>query len=133
MKEKNKLILWIKEHKKQLVFAGISITTLAAVVLGIKNKEKLMELWDTLKESIKPTINVSVTVNVTIINVPAEAPTVLMSDDPSVPLEVSRHIRNLPEGWHASPEKIAAAREMNIVLQEGQTWVENYTKGESAA
>ena len=47
--------------------------------------------------------------------------------------EVSRHIRNLPNGWHASPEKVAEALKNNIVLGEGQTWVNSYMKGGAAA
>ena len=44
------------------------------------------------------------------------------------PIDVTEHIRNLPEGWHASEKKIASAAEHGYNLQPGQTWVENYTK-----
>lgn len=32
-------------------------------------------------------------------------------------------IRNLPDGWSASPEKVAEALALGIELLEGQTWV----------
>ena len=44
------------------------------------------------------------------------------------PIDVTEHIRNLPEGWHASEKKIASAAEHGYNLQPGQTWVANHTK-----
>ncbi len=54
-------------------------------------------------------------------------------DEPSIPFEVRRHIRTLPEGWKASPGKIVSAFEYNIILTERQTWVDSYTKGGNVA
>ena len=48
------------------------------------------------------------------------------------PFEVSSHIRNLHEGWKASPEKLERAAAYGIDLLPGQTLVESYTKGEVA-
>lgn len=42
--------------------------------------------------------------------------------------EVSKHIRNLPDGHHASQAKRDSATEYGITLGEGQTWVESYNK-----
>ena len=44
---------WVKAHKKQLAIAGISLAALAAFVLGLKNKDAIMELWVTLEKSIR--------------------------------------------------------------------------------
>lgn len=134
MKEQNQMIQWIKAHKKQLILAGIGIAALIALVLGIKNKDTLKALWASLKGVVEPAAEtVSDAVASTVAELPAETPALLLSNDPCVPQEVRRHIRNLHEGWHASPEKLAAAREMGIILQEGQTWVDNYMKGVCAA
>ena len=134
MKEQNQMIQWIKAHKKQLILAGIGIAALIALVLGIKNKETLKALWASLKGAVQPTAEgISGTVATTVTEIPTETPVLLLSNDLRVPQEVRRHIRNLHEGWHASPEKLAAAREMGIILQEGQTWVDNYMKGVCAA
>ncbi|MHB9796100.1 hypothetical protein [Streptococcus suis] len=38
----------------------------------------------------------------------------------------SKHIRNLPEGQKASPEKIRTAEENGFLLEDGQTWVDDY-------
>ena len=128
------MIQWIKAHKKQLILAGIGIVALIALVLGIKNKDTLKALWASLKGVVEPAAEtVSDAVATTVAEIPTETPALLLSNDPRVAQEVRRHIRNLHEGWHASPEKLAAAREMGILLQEGQTWVDNYMKGVCAA
>ena len=51
--KKQDIVKWIKEHKKQLILAGISIPTLVMIVLGLKNKESIMKLWADLREEIK--------------------------------------------------------------------------------
>ncbi len=134
MKEQSQIIQWIKAHKKQLILAGIGIAAMIALVLGIKNKDTLKALWAALKGAVEPTAErISDAVTTTVTEIPTETPALLLSNDPRVAQEVRRHIRNLHEGWHASPEKLAAAREMGILLQEGQTWVDNYMKGVCAA
>ncbi len=50
---KKDIIKWIKEHKKELIIAGISITAIVAFVLGIKNKDILKETMKNLQEVIK--------------------------------------------------------------------------------
>ena len=138
-----------------LIIAGISIGTLIAIVLGIKNREAIMEVWASLKKVVeKPTekalrapVMEKVAKVAPVISVAPATDQVLGEVKPLVeecaaeigrqgyaaPFDVSRHIRTLSEGRHASPEKVEAALKLNIVLQDGQTWVEGYTKGVTAA
>ena len=51
--EKKGLIAWIKEHKTQLLLAGISVTAILAAALGLKNKNAIVELWNSLKKQIE--------------------------------------------------------------------------------
>ncbi len=51
--EKNSAIAWVKEHKLQLLLAGVSITTVILTVMGIKNKDVLTDLWESLKKQIE--------------------------------------------------------------------------------
>ena len=51
--EKNRVIAWVKEHKSQLLLAGVSITTVVLTVMGIKNKDALTDLWKSLKKQIE--------------------------------------------------------------------------------
>lgn len=137
MEERKGLICWIKEHKKELGVSVISIGTLSLVILGIKNREVVKAVWASLRDNVKqPTVKATVMIeNLTLQVTPPpiqEVVTAVASNSANLPIEVSRHIRNLPEGWHPSPEKIAEALENNIILMDGQTWVESYVKGEVA-
>lgn len=46
-------IACVKEHKTQLILTGISVTTILATALGLKNKDAITELWNTLKKQIE--------------------------------------------------------------------------------
>lgn len=138
MKEREGLISWIKEHKKELIIAGIGIGTLVLIILGIKNQDTIKAVWISLQSIVKrSTVKVTETVTKVSVETPQEpvkeVVTAVASNSDSIPFEVSRHIRNLPDGWHASPEKVAEALENNIILMDGQTWVDSYMKGGIAA
>ena len=47
--------------------------------------------------------------------------------------DVCEHVRNLPNGWNASPEKAETAADHGYDLGPGQTWVESYTTGNKTA
>lgn len=53
MEDKKDFIAWVKAHKKQLIITGVSITTIIAIIVGIKNKSEIIKLWNTLQERIK--------------------------------------------------------------------------------
>lgn len=133
MEEKEGLIQWLKEHKNQLIIAGVSVGTLILIILGIKNKEKIMAVWDSLKGALKPVVKSTEEVEkippVSTVKTASTAKTCVEMK----PFEVNGHIRNLHEGWHASPGKISEARKNNIILTDQQTWVNGYTKRNGAA
>ena len=39
--EKKSFLSWVKEHKTQLLLAGISVTTILAAAIGLKNKDAI--------------------------------------------------------------------------------------------
>ena len=39
MSENNKFVSWVKAHKTELIIAGVSITAIIGIILGIKNKD----------------------------------------------------------------------------------------------
>jgi len=50
-----------------------------------------------------------------------------IEEDDVKPHHASKHIRTLPKGFKASPEKIATAKENGFDdLKENQTWVEEH-------
>lgn len=125
MEENQKgFIAWVKAHKKQLIVAGISITAIIGVILGIKNKETLDELWKALKDSLKkttPTIQTDLQPLENVI--PFRQYTL-----PQEPVDVVQHIRTLSEGRHHSAKKAAEAAALGITLLPNQTLVDKYTK-----
>ena len=132
MEEKKKgLIAWVKEHKKQLLLAGISVTAIIGVILGLKNKEAITELWESLEKSLtkvpekmpEPLIVAQVTPLALEEVIPVRAYT-----SPREAFDVSQHIRNLSGGRHHSAEKAAEAIALGISLLPNQTIVDTYTK-----
>lgn len=138
--------LWVKEHIKELIALGICITTLIAIIKHSKNNGSIDSLWNSLDRLVgnEPNESQNVT-NKTIedlvqtlgsesvvSNIEKEPffNSVLTNHDP---IEVSNHIRNLPEGWNASPLKIETAQDYGFNLEQGQTWVDSYTKYDPAA
>lgn len=63
MEEKKSFLLWVKEHKKQLIIAGVSVATIVVIILGIKNRESIMKLWNSLKKAIAKTPEIRPSVN----------------------------------------------------------------------
>ena len=141
MKEEKKSFWeWVKQHKKQLIIAGISITALIALVVGIHNRESLINLWNELKLRIDKPEEVLKGSEPNKIEVKpvCEAVTEAVTEEchesvKRAPHDVSKHVRNLSEGRHASAEKVATAADNGIDLLDGQTWVVGYSTGKNAA
>ena len=43
---------WVVEHKAQLALAGVGVAGVIATIVGIKNKDALVDVWESLKEQI---------------------------------------------------------------------------------
>ena len=135
-KDKKTFLDWIKKHKKELIIAGVSVAAIIAVIIGIRNRKALGEAWASLRKLVEktpeaiPTVNSASNVQVMHAKVIEEVD-ILRTD--KIPHDVAAHLRNLPEGWKASAEKIATAAEHGYNLRPGQTWVEAYRTGGFAA
>ncbi len=140
MEKKQQFKDWVNQHKVELIGAGVVVVV--GTILVVKNWDKIIMLFSKSKTYLaaSPKLNFSGTSN----SLPIESPELLESIDniakpqskrlnPQVPFDVDSHVRNLPEGWCASPEKIATAEKHGYVLHPGQTWVEKYTKGQRVA
>ena len=135
-KEKKTFVQWVKEHKKELIIAGVSIAAIIAVIIGIKNHKALEEAWASLRKLVEKTpeyIPVEKTVAVTEAVPVKDIVEINIVTTDRIPHDVAEHLRNLPEGWKASAEKIAKAAEHGYDLLPGQTWVEAYRTGGLAA
>lgn len=130
MKEERTAKEWIKEHKTELICGGLGIAAVAGILFGIKNR-------DVIKAVVKGTewLPKKAPTPATVPNIAPVADIILpqVATNMRAPHQVSRHLRNLPEGYRASAEKIAAATEFGYTLQPGQTFVEAYRTGRKAA
>lgn len=137
--EKRSFIKWVKVHKNELIIAGVSVAAIVAIILGCKSRKELLTLWSAIEEEIKkvPQCQVQVITTPAVDVFKAEPSAVVPELIPCViseiPQEIKSHIRNLPEGWNASAEKVATAAENGYSLLPGQTWVGSYTKNRIAA
>ena len=50
---KKRFIKWVNEHKQALLAIGISVPTLVFLIVGLKNKNMLVEVWRNLQEELK--------------------------------------------------------------------------------
>ena len=154
-KEKAKIRSWIKRHAKELIIAGVSVSVIVGFIMGYKDLEELDNVSLILRRLVAKRSNAIPVDNNSFINVTNNDDSVILHESvdiediadnletsvvidavaeiEKISYEVSKHIRNLPEGYNASPEKIASAVENGFVLQDGQTWVKTYNTGGNAA
>ena len=121
---------WVKGHKKQLLLAGVGISAIAAILLGLKHKDALDELWGKLDKMIKSNSQVKAEpMVISEANDIVEIPSVPRSYTlPQEPVEVRQHLRVLKGGRHHSAAKAAEAEALGIDLPLNMTIVDNYTK-----
>lgn len=129
--KKDSFKAWVIAHKKQLILAGISISVVLGIILGIKNKDALEELWTAMKlkirnvpktELIVEPISQTSTPQLQIVTAPHTY------TRPQEPVNVGLHIRTLSGGRTHSAEKTAEALALGIDLLPNQTLVDPYTK-----
>ena len=116
-------IAWARAHKKQLLLAGVSVTTIIGIVVGLKNKDTIMDLWVSL-EKLPVALNIAQAGPLA----PKEAIPVRAHTSPKKAFHVRQHIRRLSGGKHHSAKKAAEAAALGISLLPNQTLVDTYTK-----
>ena len=144
--QKTEFIQWVKTHKKDLIIAGVSIAAIIGIIVGIKNKDSIMALWESLRKSMEKDPIKSLVYpcemvekityeSVPVVNAVSSTEIIKFpsNHNTQVPFDVRDHIRNLRDGWHASAKKITTAAEYGYNLKPGQTWIDTYTKGVSVA
>lgn len=131
LEEKEGLLIWIKRYKKHLIIAGVSITAIVGIILGIKNKDEIIKMWEVLAEKIK----IQSTIEATSISASVSSPSLVQLESntrpytsPKEAFDVRGHIRNMDIGKHHSPEKAVEAAALGIELLPNQTWVDTYQK-----
>lgn len=122
---------WVKAHKKALITAGISLGMIITLFVGIKNRDSLIALWDSLKATLaksqQPIDAISNrTAHSEIERVPLAEK--LSPRSCATPFDVNLHIRTMAENKHHSAKKAEEAVALGITLLPNQTIVDHYTK-----
>lgn len=122
---------WWKKHWKKVVG---SVVVVAGTALIVKNWDEILELFNLSADAlpIEPA-TLSLAAQEITANSALDLTAETIRKAPDAPFDVCAHVRNLPEGWHASPEKLAEAAALHIILLPNQTLVDAYVKGERVA
>ena len=123
MNEKNSVYSWVKEHKKHIM-VGLGIT--AVVITGVL----IGENWDALHEVTVEIHKAQSNNNLSLkkMKVTEVVPVQYQVIDEVRTSTVNSFVRNLPDGQHASHQKIATAAEHGFELIDNQTWVESFSR-----
>ena len=114
----------VKEQKTEIIIGSFTIVSVIGAVLIVNN-------WDLIKgQTIANIFKNGTKINGDTISHVAETieNTVISIHANEKVVDVSKHIRNLPVGYKASPEKLLTAIENGIELKVNQTWVDSYSK-----
>lgn len=132
----NKVFDWIKTHKKEIIiYTGVAAFGGGIIYYLLKDPEcagKAIKLIQSKTENnvTNPLSSEEYLKKIAVCSETKTLNTVprLISYAETEPFVVSGHIRNLPKGRRASPAKCFEAEELGILLQEGQTFVNEFTK-----
>lgn len=120
--KKKTLFDFVKEHKKEIaiaVFVGVGV---GVVIFKNRTATNALNIEEVVAKGLKTHGNaISARSGV----VEACHAWNLPSNNP---INVSEHLRNLPDGWKASQSKIDLAARYGFSLGNNQTWVDSYAK-----
>lgn len=123
MNEKKSFLEKVKEHKTEIIIAGLAIVSIAGIVMLTKNCEIVKDKTVTslLKKGAKIRVD-------GVPDVQSIAEKIVRIEVVDKIVDVNKHIRTLPTGYTASLEKMLTANENGFRLEAGQTWVDAYSK-----
>lgn len=117
-----------KEHKKEIIIGAVAVISVVGAVLIVKNRAPIISAIKSLRIEEVLT-NSSETRNIA---GPLISKSVKKSVTSNLPIgniiNVREHIRNLPEGWNPSINKVELAAKFGYSLEEHQTLVNAYAK-----
>lgn len=123
---------WWERNKKNVLIIGGIVVTVGLSVVVFKNRKAICAFIDSKKTAtnvVKPLIQstvVEATPEITTVAETQIKKTIPINN--GLPFEVRRFIRNLPENWYPSSEKIAEASRLGIELGEHQTIVDSHLR-----
>lgn len=124
MRIKKNFVEKINQHKTEIIITSVTVVSAIGIILLMKNGDVIKEqiVSNFFKKDIGANENIFTNASEVGENLIIKA----LADKKIV--DVSTHIRNLPNGWKASTVKLESAIENGIMLGTNQTWVDNYSK-----
>ena len=126
-KTENKYIKKIKEYKTEIIIGTLAIGLTIGAVYIINNVGIEKINYNKIGSS-KNTLTKIVNKDKVSLMEKTVTQDIKLNTENIRPISVKMHRRNLPNGYKASPKKVATALERGIELGTHQTWVDNYTK-----
>lgn len=123
-KEKKSFLKFINEHKKEITFGAVAVCAIVAGVVICRNRVTInnLEIEDVIENEIKTHRDL----------IPVASEVAVKSISGNLPsgkiINVNEHLRNLPDSWNPSQNKVALAALHGYTLEEHQTWVNSYAK-----
>ncbi|MGI6671386.1 MAG: hypothetical protein ACOX58_07430 [Christensenellales bacterium] len=123
---------WFHHHRKEVLIAATILAVTGTVVILLIDGKKIKMPVKELAEKLVPEVPKNMKPIETAVNMIKKTTPEIVKADVIVTVEVdgvmktfrrAEFIRQLPEGWHASPKKLAQAAEMGIDLKPGETIV----------
>lgn len=129
--KKNELQVWLEEHKKQMIVAGIGIATVGVIVLGVRNSQIHNKVQFVLRKNTKMKDIEIATLIPGVEQLSILDTTIPFQEDDlkRKVFEVSQHVRTMTGGRKHSEEKAIEAASLGIILLPNQTLVDSYMKG----
>jgi hypothetical protein len=115
---------FVKEHKKEIAIGSATVCAVVVVVIIFKNitAANTLNIEEVVVKGLK-TYGDANSVRTGVVEA------CHASNPPSIKsINVSEHLRNLPDVWKASQSKIDLAAQYGFSLGDHQTWVDSYTK-----
>ncbi len=125
-KEKKTVQEWIKEHKTELIIAGVGLLSIGGALFYFKGPHGIK-----LGKQIKHVADISPAIKPQIANEMVHAEKAVLTEiiKTRAPHEVAGHVRNLAKGCKPSINKLEQATKLGITLLPSQTLVDGYTTG----
>lgn len=131
---------WIQDHKKQIIIGAGVVTVVAVSYVGLTHKDEVLDFFSDFIDSYKKTNNtfeivkpIEERVDNKVASIASDVVADVEQKITHCPHDVNWHLRELPEGWNPSPEKVHEAIQKGIELPHGYTFVNAYSTGKLVA
>ncbi len=114
---------WLKKHKKELIIGGaVLVGTAGAVITYLLLRKKVLSTAEIVDVAVS---RISAEPLKSVSEIPDQ---LIKCAQPTSPIYIAPFPRRLPEGQHASLDKLKLAESLGITIPNGHTLVRGFTK-----